>query len=133
MNSLCIIYGEEKKYNEAMTIYEELFYEIDTHPSLNFKLKAKILYNYSKILINIQSLSASIDVCNKGIKVSKANDSIYLLGNFYYQLSYIYSLLDKPKESLKYLELAMVMFDVENRPDLMEIAKCKKEKLLTQI
>ncbi|MEC2074426.1 helix-turn-helix domain-containing protein [Alkalihalophilus marmarensis] len=130
MNSLCIIYGEEKKYDEAMTIYEELFNEIETHPSLNFKLKAKTLYNYSKILINIQSLSAGIEVCNKGIKLCKANESIYLLGHFYYQLSYIYSLQDKPKESLKYLDLAILIFELDNRPDLMDIANSKKDELL---
>ncbi|MDV2684030.1 helix-turn-helix domain-containing protein [Alkalihalophilus lindianensis] len=133
MNSLCVIYGEEKKYPNAIKIYEELYDEIDTHPSLNYKLKSKILYNYSKILINIDSLAASIDVCNKGIKVSRGNDSIYLLGNFYYQLSFIYSLLHKYENSLKYIELAMVMFEIENRDDFMRIAKKKKEELLTQL
>ncbi|MDV2684383.1 helix-turn-helix domain-containing protein [Alkalihalophilus lindianensis] len=126
LNSLCVILSEEQKYEQAATLYEVLIEEVDIHPSLPFKLKAKILYNYSKVLINLYIYDLAIAICQKGIKCCQQHDSLFLLGNFHYQLGFLLSLDERYQEAMVEVARASMIFSIENREDLVAIAEQRK-------
>jgi transcriptional regulator with XRE-family HTH domain len=132
LNSLSIIYGEEKEYINASKVYQILYREVEHHPSIDSKLKVKVLYNYSKVLIHLEEYDFSMKVCKKAIRECNDNDSLYLLGNLYYQVAYIATIKKDYKQALTAINTAISIFTVENKDNFIELAQKKKSLIHEQ-
>lgn len=86
MLSKAIIHSVTGNHGEAETGYEILLKEAARHPYLlNQKLVLRIYYNYSKNKFDQEKYKSSFKVAEEGVRMCLKTDSLYMLGEFYYQ------------------------------------------------
>jgi HTH-type transcriptional regulator, pleiotropic regulator of extracellular virulence genes len=89
LNSLALIHGENDNLTSSLMYYNKAlkseFKEVT--PSLLRQpeiYRLRILYNKAKTLYDLKKYQEALDTVNQGIKESKENENISMLGNFYY-------------------------------------------------
>ncbi len=129
-NSLCVIYGETEQYDLAYNGYKSLIEDLRINVNVDFKSKIKIHYNFTKILLHLELYNECLTYCDAAVKMIRAQDSMFLLGNFYYQSGYTQWKLSHIEEAIQAIDKAEVIFTIEGKQNVIEtITKRKKEIL----
>lgn len=81
--SISSIYIEEEKYTEALDVFKNILLYCNT--ANDYKLKIKMLFNYSLCLKKLNMYDEAILKVTEGIEVCILNNSMYLLGDLLYQ------------------------------------------------
>ncbi|SDN75952.1 helix-turn-helix domain-containing protein [Alkalicoccus daliensis] len=133
--SKAIIYSVMERYQEAASIYKLLLKEIARHPYvLSNKLLLRTYYNYSKNEFDQENYKTSLKFSQEGVKYCLQNDSLYILGEFYFQCGqsgWKGGQLSK-KEALRFYERAKTLFLLRNNTFFAEIVDEEIEELTVE-
>ncbi|MCR8850517.1 helix-turn-helix transcriptional regulator [Rossellomorea sp. SC111] len=106
LNSLALIHGENDNLTSSLMYYNKAlkseFKEVT--PSLLRQpeiYRLRILYNKAKTLYDLKKFQEALDTVNQGIKESKENENISMLGNFYYYQGQCYEKMNGNCASIK--------------------------------
>lgn len=122
INSIASLYIVREEYdNTVKEIEKVIHYTKDT--SVNFKVISKLLLNYSIGLSQRKKFKKMLDVLNEGIELLVRNQSLFLLGDFYYQKGWLFREINEYQESLHYYENAYSLFDVQSNERLRNLSK----------
>lgn len=121
MNSLAIIYFEIKKYDLSFEKFNECLLELEKIRVIDFSLKIRVLYGFSRTLSAQNNYELAIINCRKAIKLCIENEVLYLLGELHFQIGRNFIMLNKYEEGKMYLEKAKVIFEIEVKDNFLEI------------
>ncbi|MFW0780837.1 helix-turn-helix domain-containing protein [Rossellomorea marisflavi] len=127
--SIGAILGKEN-LEKALLVFEEISERLKHLPHFNdYTIKTRHLYNYSRVLTRLNQLKESSDYCEKGIKWCLEKDSLYLLGQLHYQIGYNHELLGNNESAKKYMQKALVVFELQNDHVFSPLIRNKIEEL----
>lgn len=112
LNAIGLIYYEEKDYDSALTYFHKGMHKINN--SVDYKVQAKLKFNYSLALEISEQNREALSVILSAIDLLLEQDSLYLLGDFYYTKAFIFDKLNNSQEALDNFELAQSIFKIQN-------------------
>ncbi len=123
LNAIGLIYYEEKDYDSALTYFVKGMKKLNS--SVDYKVQTKLQFNYVLTLEEFKQYREALSVVLSAIDLLLENDSLYLLGDFYYTKGYIFEQLNNSQEALENFKLAQAIFKIQNNNrfyDLSQIA-----------
>lgn len=105
---LGIIHYEEKEYDNAHNYFTnciELF-----NNNVTYKEKTRILYNYALNLTVLNQITEALEIVLEGIDLLLTNQSIYMLGYFYYLRGVLFEKIEDHSEALESFNTASTIF-----------------------
>ncbi|WP_409252102.1 helix-turn-helix domain-containing protein [Bacillus sp. SCS-153A] len=123
-------YTDLERYNEAINLYKEIETHIKSIPeNINLNIIIKIYYNFSRVYRLKQNLQDSVDYCLKGINKCLNSQSMYLLGDLYFQLGKNQHDLNKFEASIDSFEYALTIYKIKENQRMIDITKKNLERL----
>lgn len=130
MLSLGVFHFSKCQYDEALEIYDRIRKRLKTHSShLDHRIKTRLYYNIARVLTRLGRYDASIQDCKKGIKWCFENESLYLVGELYYQIGYNAELLGDIDTAYAYLNKSTFLFRLQNKDQYSEYIKIRMQEL----
>ncbi|MFC0523601.1 helix-turn-helix domain-containing protein [Pontibacillus salicampi] len=130
LNSIGVIYFENKEYRNAVKVHEETLNNIKKSPFKKnlVKEQIRIYYNLAKAKTHMREFEVSVQTCEKGIHLCLDHEILYLLGELYYQVGYNYYLTTQVEECCAYFQKAIHIFNItEQQSYISYIEKLVKE------
>ena len=133
LNSLAIIYCEQKKWSEGKKNFEKAIEIYKQNMFItNSSIYIRLCYNLSKLLYNLKEYRQGVSMCDKGIEICQQKDSNYLFGELLYQKGILLMEIDKREDGIEYLKNACIIFKLLKKHDYFhsvneEINKLKSE------
>lgn len=131
VNARGLIYYQKKEYDKALKIFYHGMEIIND--DVNFKVHAKLLFNYTLTLEESNKNSEALSVLLSGIELLLENDSLYLLGDFYYTKAFIYNKIDDHEEAISNLKLAQTIFKLQNNMRFYDLSTFAISKIKKQL
>lgn len=122
INSIASLYIVKQEYEHAIEEIEKVI-QYTKDAAVDFKVVAKVLLNYSIGLARKSEFRKMLDVLNEGIELLIKKQSLFLLGDLYYQKGWLFRQLEEYQESLRYYENAYNLFDVQSNERLRNMSK----------
>ncbi|WP_047984394.1 helix-turn-helix domain-containing protein [Ornithinibacillus californiensis] len=123
INSIAIIYNEEGDFLTSLRFFDNAIYNIDKLPILkDFTIHLRLLYGASKTTLSMNLLNDSLKYCEVGIEICKKNESLYLLGELYYQKARCLKRL-KETQAGAFFEKAIRIFNIEEKKEYEEVVR----------
>ncbi|MGM0842313.1 MAG: helix-turn-helix domain-containing protein [Bacillota bacterium] len=111
--SMGVIKFSLEQYEEALTLYSQVQHRLKTHPHLNdIRIHTKLLYNIARVQTRLGNYEESLQSCNAGVKWCLEHESMYLLGEFHYQIGYITELQHDLETALQYYKKSNLIFEL---------------------
>ncbi|MBN8253285.1 helix-turn-helix transcriptional regulator [Priestia flexa] len=130
LNSVAIIYHEEKEYENAEELYRQALKHITALPQIRQEmLKVRILYGLSKTLADMKQYEESITYSSRGIDLCITNESMYLFGELHYQTGENLIKLGRVKQGKEYLEKSVHIFQLQRNEKFTELVKSEINEL----
>lgn len=112
INAIARLYIRNDQFEEAIKKMETgLAYAKDK--TINFKVIVKLLLNYALAMNKTKQYKKKLDVLNKGINLLLKNQSLFTLGDFYYQKGRLFRNLKEYTEAKHYYNNAYSLFDIQ--------------------
>ena len=111
-NAIGLIYYQEKEFDEALPYFYSGMQKLNK--TIDYKVQVKLLFNYALTLEESNQDNDSLSVVLSGIDLLLEEDSIYILGDFYYTKGFIFNKLNNYPEALNNFELALALFRIQN-------------------
>lgn len=112
INAIGRLHLIRKEYTEAIEEFEKgLVFSNDK--TVDFKVRVKLLFNYSLVLSKTEKYRAMLDLLNEGIRILLKHESLFMLGDFYYQKGILFRRLDEYTEAIHYYNHAYSLFDIQ--------------------
>ena len=108
LGSLGIIHYEEKEHEQAHEYFINCIELFDKN--ITYKEKAKILYNYALNLTVLDQVREALEIVLQGIELLLNNQSIYMLGYFYYLRGVLFEKIEDYYEALESFNTASTIF-----------------------
>ncbi|MFJ7647917.1 helix-turn-helix domain-containing protein [Lysinibacillus sp. NPDC097279] len=131
-NSIAIIYFEVQQYENSLEFFQKCKSEYDLSNLKDSVLKIRILYGLSKTLVALKREEEAILECKKAIKICVTEESLYLLGELYFQIGRNLVILDRVKESEQYFEKAQHIFEIEGNYEFLDVIEKVKLDYFTE-
>ncbi|KEO83894.1 helix-turn-helix domain-containing protein [Tumebacillus flagellatus] len=125
MNSIGILQYEEREFDKSIEMFEQCLRMISHSPLFDdFSVKTRIHYNIAKSFYKCERDSDALVHTRKGIQSCLANESLYLLGELYFQhaLSLIRSGRSEDKV-LQCLHHALHVFDLQKKTNFSSVVQ----------
>ncbi|WP_029331635.1 helix-turn-helix domain-containing protein [Exiguobacterium oxidotolerans] len=129
-SAIATLYYEKKHYLHGLKVYEELI-------DLNFESeefiveKIRILYNTSKVLLDLKRPSDALKYIENGIVECLRFKDMSLLGQLYYQKAYTLELLKSSASDISdSYKKAYLLFDILKMNEYKQILLDKKKSFL---
>ncbi|WP_053073932.1 helix-turn-helix domain-containing protein [Bacillus sp. LL01] len=134
LTSKAIIYCDLENYDESIRIFEECLLMLKTMPANNIsKLEIRILYNLARSFHLKQKYLKSIETSSKGINLCIKEESLYLLGELYYQKGESLYNLNEIKHARTCLEYSLWVFERTNNVTFYQYVQNEKDKMIDNI
>lgn len=98
-----------KLFEEALEVYDNLTY------ITNGKIYVRLLYNLAKSYYLENIFEDSFIYCHKGIEYCLESETIYLLGELFYQQGLTYMKMGVLEEALVSLHRTRALFDIQSK------------------
>ncbi|WP_188694638.1 helix-turn-helix domain-containing protein [Pullulanibacillus camelliae] len=85
MNAIANLHAENEDYTSSIEIHNKIISMEDIPEEEFYKLKIKVLYNKSKTLFKIGDTKLSLKSCEDAYKISTEKESLFLLGQIFFQ------------------------------------------------
>jgi transcriptional regulator with XRE-family HTH domain len=124
--SKAIIYSLTEQHRKAEVIYESLLLACNKHPYLsNEELLLAVYYNYSKEKFLKGEYEASFSLAKKGVKHCLDSNSLYILGELYFQCgkSLWHTNKKKKTSALNYLTKSRNVFLLRENEEFAELVQ----------
>lgn len=130
LNSIAIIFSEEENYENALSYYERALRAFSlTSVSANYQIEIRILYGLSKCLNKMENYEKSLEYSRKAKDLCVENETNYLLGEVLYQISQTLIKMGAIESGLKYLDRAIILFEVHDNYKFVEIMSIQKNNI----
>lgn len=125
-----VIYFEEEKLDSANEIYTLARQSLQQLPHLqDDTIKSRLYYNTARTLTRAEKYHHSIDYCKEAIDWCIAQDNQYLFGELHYHIGYNYELQKEYVSAKKYMEKALIIFQLQKDEKYFSFIKNKLNKL----
>ena len=131
-SAIATLYYEKKNYLYGLKVYEELInLKFDSDELLVEKIR--ILYNTSKVLIDLRRPTDALKYINDGILQCLRFKDMSLLGQLYYQKAYALELMEEELSLIKdSYQKAYLLFDILQMNEYKQILSNGKSQFLEQ-
>jgi transcriptional regulator with XRE-family HTH domain len=130
LNSIAIILTEIRNFEEAIKNYKLALQSLDRLDKLyDRNIKPRILYGMSKCLTDMKRFKESLHCCKLGRQICLDNQTLYLLGEFIYQIGRNYISLSNKRTGISYLEQAVSLFKIQENYKFAEIIIIEIEEM----
>lgn len=127
------LYGENNHFEKAHAYYDKAKISYEKLTITNSpRALLRLLYNSAVTLISEKRLIDALEQCKEGIQLCKETKSIYLLGEFYYQIAKVHCRLGVKEEAINCLHTAVMIFDYMDNNFYKEYAETKLQKLKSE-
>lgn len=110
IGAICIKSDLEK----ALQIFEEAKEHINLLPFIHdYTIKTRLYYNIARVLTRLNKIDESVIHCQDAINWCLEKDTLYLLGELHYHIGYNFELLGKIEKAIKYMEKALIVFELQ--------------------
>ncbi|TYR80904.1 helix-turn-helix domain-containing protein [Priestia megaterium] len=131
LNSIAIIYHEEKQFQESAELYKQALKHLNSLPQVRQEnIKIRILYGLSKTLADMDQYEESITYSSRGIDLCISNESMYLFGELHYQTGESLIKLGKIEAGKDYLEKSVMIFNLQRNDKFVDLVKSEIQELL---
>ncbi|RBP04738.1 helix-turn-helix domain-containing protein [Rossellomorea aquimaris] len=125
-----VMYFEEGIFERASEIYQEVKSHIEALPHLtDYTIKTRLYYNIARVLTRLGDIDQSTKYCKDAIDWCILKDNMYLLGELHYHIGYNYELQGKLAEAEKYMQKALIVFELQGDDKFIQYIRRKIEKL----
>ena len=112
MNAIGLVYYQEGHFETALDYFHDGMEIIN--PSVNYKVQAKIIFNYALTLEEDNQNQKTLSILLSGLDLLLENDSLFLLGDFYYMKGFVFDKMKNHNEAKDNFELAQSIFKIQN-------------------
>lgn len=131
LNSIAIIYNEEKNNLEAINTYKLCLNFLDLLPNINNKnIKIRILYGISKCLTDMGNFEESLNYCKKGEELCLEYETLYLLGEMLYQSGNNLIKMNNYEAGFVYWDKSITIFEIQKNYLFSETIIQEKGKII---
>lgn len=131
LNSIAIIQKDLRQFEQAETTFREALKILNYLPKLNNKkIKIRLIYGLSKLLTDLKRYQESMVYCNEGILFCLTNETLYLFGEFQYQLGSNFARLGDYKSAKIAFNKAINIFDLQGNRHFINLVKKLRDELL---
>ncbi|MGE6754779.1 helix-turn-helix domain-containing protein [Rossellomorea sp. NPDC071047] len=125
-----VMYFEEGIFERASEIYQEVKSHIEALPHLtDYTIKTRLYYNIARVLTRLEDIDQSTKYCKDAIDWCILKDNMYLLGELHYHIGYNYELQGKVSAAEKYMQKALIVFELQGDDKFIQYIRRKIEKL----
>jgi transcriptional regulator with XRE-family HTH domain len=122
LNSIGIIYRNEKKYQESQVYLKKALNLLKEYPlPNNRRIAQKVTYNLAKVYTDLGNYNESNGLCNLGISVCSKNEDLHLFVEFHYQSGRNWLLLGNIGLGLELWEKSLQLLKIEGKSNLAEL------------
>lgn len=133
LNSIGIIYRNEKEHNKAIMYLERAHEIIKELPSVKkSRISVKVVYNLSKLYSDLGMIKQSNDLCQEGIKFCHEEEDMFLFAEFHYQLGRNHLIIKNSEQGIRYWEKAKDILMLQGKNSLAEIIQNEIEKYINE-
>ncbi|MBK3493792.1 helix-turn-helix domain-containing protein [Viridibacillus sp. YIM B01967] len=129
MNSIALIYFEIKEYEKSLDYTYKAVNNYKKHKITDKLLQIKLMYGLSRNMAALERFDEAILECKKAIDICVTIESLYLLGELYFQIARNLIIMDKADKSTQYLNKAELIFQIQNNKDYLNIIEQLKIQL----
>lgn len=120
-NSIAVLYFETKNYEIALSYYEKCLLSIEDPQFKDYETKIRVFFGISRVATYLEKYTEAILYANQGIELCIENDTLYLLGELYFQRGRIYLLINDLFNSKNCLEKAKLLFQIKKSLNNLKI------------
>ncbi|MDQ0416177.1 transcriptional regulator with XRE-family HTH domain [Croceifilum oryzae] len=130
LNSIAIIYCEEKNYVEANTYFEKAIKHYEVLPYKNdISIIVRVYYNYAKSLTITGEYERSIDFCNRGIRICRSNETLYSLGELMYHTGFNWLNVGNHMKAIQYMKESIRIFELQQNQQFIQHVETEIAKI----
>lgn len=124
--SVGTLYYEQKEYNKAIDYFARA--EEALSKKVDIQVKAKLYLNYALSLSAKEEYKSALERIILGMDLLIENDSLYLLGDFYYQKGLIQEALDNLGAAYESFQLAASIYKIQKN----ELAETRTRMIMRE-
>lgn len=130
LNSMAIIKKDMNCYEEAEADFREGLNGLKYMHEYNSQIKIRVLYGLSKLLTDVERYEESLKYCEEGIGICKKQETLYILGELFYQCGENYAKLGNSSAATSYFDRAIQVFDIQENKSFIDLVKQYRTELL---
>lgn len=111
LHSIGVLYYEEMSYKDALLYFKKG--EKLLHKTNDYLVKVKLLFNYSLCLKKLGNIEDALQLLVEGIDIIVKENSLYLLGDFFYQKSLCLIEMREYSDVEENLKIAITIFKLQ--------------------
>lgn len=111
LTSIGVLYFEENNLDKANTFFEKALNQLSDN--IPHEIKAKFFFNYSLCLKKLLRLEEALELLIRGINTLIEANSLYLLGDFFYQKALCLDSLNERQKAIDDLQTAIIIFNLQ--------------------
>ena len=128
-NSMAIIFFNQEQYDNAIAIYTRCIELFEQEELANGFLYRKILFGLSRAYLYADNFNAALQVCERGIRTTIQEESLYLLGELLFQKGRIYRKTENLQTALQAFQQAKVIFQLEGKIENEQLCERNIQKI----
>ncbi|RLQ96817.1 helix-turn-helix domain-containing protein [Falsibacillus albus] len=132
-NSIGAIYSEDNEFEKALKVFQSAVEHLKLLPYISdYTLKPRVYYNIARMYTKKGEYDISINYCKEAIDYCIQKDNMHVLGELHYHLGYNYELQNKFMLAVRYLEKALLIFNLQKNDHYINFITEKIEALKKQ-
>lgn len=121
IDSIGNMYAQKEEFSKAEEYYQKGFRSFNEW--MNHETKAKLLLNYAICFEHQKEFRLSLEKTLQGIDLLVENNTLYLLGDFFYQKGYCLFELEQYESAIKTYQKALFIFEIQQNERFQTMAK----------
>ncbi|WP_027963975.1 helix-turn-helix domain-containing protein [Halalkalibacillus halophilus] len=123
LNSIAIVLYESDNYQFSLKVFDLALEKLHGFPvNKDYTIELRLLYGASKTALKIGKLSYALSYSQQGVKVCNRNETLYLLGELYYQMARSLKHMNHLKAE-EFFSKSISTFLLEEKYDYAEIVE----------
>lgn len=120
-------YQRKQEYDKAEEYYQKGFESFSEW--MGHEKKAKLLLNYSLCLSKQEKYRDSLEKVLQGLELLIENNTLFLLGDFFYQKGHCLEHLDQSRQAVESYKKAAFVFDIQQNERFITMANLAIDEL----
>ncbi|MFV2047032.1 helix-turn-helix domain-containing protein [Metabacillus sp. YM-086] len=123
-NSLAIFYKEKGKYEQSLELYTKLLQSMKFLEEIKDEtIYLRIYYGIGKAYTDLGDYQKSLVFCQKGIKKALRMETLYLLGELYFQCGSNYYRMGDVDHGSSFIKKSITIFRLQGKEEMIHAAQ----------